>query len=102
MCLSCLTSHYNLYFAQKVPSKKKATYHGGEKRIDMPSTLAHAAVVTEGASLGSKDLIPLCLLQRIMGTGPVVKYTDNVAGSKVRNLNAVQQNNKREVTICTW
>ena len=74
------------YVLQAVPTKVKATYGGGEKRIDVNSQLTHAAVVTEGASLASKDLIPLALLQRIMGIRPSVKYSDHIATSKVSIL----------------
>ncbi len=58
-------------------------YGGGERRIDMAHPLVHAAIVTEGASLGSKDLLPLALLQRVMGVAPGIKYSDNIGGSRV-------------------
>ena len=81
-----LLNWLHAHVLQTVPTKVKATYSGGEKRIDIASQLTHAAVVTEGASLGSKDLIPLAILQRIMGIGPSVKYSEHLATSKVSIL----------------
>lgn len=57
---------------------KKATYYGGDGRIETNNSLVHAAVVTEGVSLGSKDAYALAVLQRILGGGPRVKYSSNL------------------------
>jgi len=60
----------------------KAVYHGGEVRIANDSPLVHAAVATQGVSLGSSDLIAAAVLQNLMGTGPRIKYSAN-ANAKV-------------------
>merc|ERR1712178_496717 len=46
------------------------------------SPLVHAAVATQGVSLGSSDLIAAAVLQNLMGTGPRIKYSAN-ASAKV-------------------
>lgn len=62
---------------------KKAKYHGGELRLDQRSRLVHAAIVTEGVAIDSADVLPLGVLQLVLGTGPYVKYSNNLASSKV-------------------
>ena len=52
-----------------VPTEK-SVYHGGENRIDEGG---HFAITTEGASLGSKDLLALGVLQKVIGEQPRVK-----------------------------
>lgn len=69
--------------AQGVAQIEAAKYSGGEYRLDLPGSLTHAAVVTQGVSLGSSDLLAVGVLQRVMGTGPFVKYGTNVSSSKV-------------------
>jgi hypothetical protein len=40
-------------------------------------------------SLTSKDLLTVGVLQMIVGTGPYIKYSDNIVGSKlVQGVNA--------------
>lgn len=72
-----------LHNAGATPARTPAKYHSGEIRVDSSSPLVHAAVVTEGPGMASKDLLTLYVLQQVMGTGPRVKYSSNVATSKV-------------------
>ena len=72
---------------------EKAVYHGGEQRLSTNDNMTHAAVVTEGPSLTSKDLLAVGVLQMIVGTGPYVKYSENIVGSKlVQGVNAAVSN----------
>jgi len=74
---------------ESVAEKTKSTYHGGEVRVDTNDELVHVAVVTPGASLGSKDLIPLALLQKVMGGGPSMKYSSGVGSKLVQAIGKV-------------
>lgn len=65
------------------PEVKKAKYHGGEIRHHTKDRLVHAAVVTEGVGMSSSDLMPLAVLQSVCGHGPYVKYSNNLASSKI-------------------
>ncbi|XP_014789963.1 cytochrome b-c1 complex subunit 2, mitochondrial isoform X2 [Octopus bimaculoides] len=58
-------------------SDAKAKYCGGEIRVEAKNDMVTAAVATEGPCLPSKDLLPACIMQMIMGTGPFVKYSTN-------------------------
>jgi len=60
----------------------KAVYHGGEQRVSNSSQLVHAALATQGVSLGSSDLIAAAVLQNLMGVGPRIKYSSN-ANAKI-------------------
>ena len=62
---------------------------GGEVRVDAPGSHVHAAVVTEGASLGTADLIPAYVLQQALGGAPWVQY----------GLNASSRINKAAVSV---
>lgn len=62
---------------------QKAVFGGGEVRIDTGNPLVHAAVVTEGVSLSSKDIIALAVLHQAIGTGPHIKRSNNLATSKI-------------------
>jgi ubiquinol-cytochrome c reductase core subunit 2 len=82
--------HDQLVFAAKKlqvgagGSKSEASqYYGGEIRIDEPGPLTSVAIVSQGVSLGSSDLLALGVLQQVMGTGPYVKYGSGVSASKV-------------------
>ena len=68
-------------------------YQGGEVRVDKGGELVSAAVVTEGASMESKDLVALSVLQQIMGTGPHVKYSGDNATSRVGKAAAAATSN---------
>ena len=48
----------------------------------------NAAIVTQGAGLGSKDLLALGVLQHVMGAGPSIKYSSNMTNSKVNQAAA--------------
>jgi len=61
------------------PGKKAKFYSGGELRIEAPSDYVHAAIVTEGASIGSADLIPAYVLQQALGGAPWVQYGANAS-----------------------
>jgi len=65
------------------PAKDAAKYFGGEAVNHKPYPIVHAAVVTEGASLGSKDMLAFGILQRVLGTTPFVKWGSNTASSRV-------------------
>lgn len=76
-----LLHHTNIKLGlNKLPSGQAAStapsvFHSGEIRIDNSSPLVHAAVVTEGVSLSSKDMLPLAILQKALGTGTSIKYS---------------------------
>jgi ubiquinol-cytochrome c reductase core subunit 2 len=61
----------------------KAKYHGGELRVETRNKLVHAAIVTEGMSLSSGDLLTASLLGVALGTTPLVQYSSGVATSKL-------------------
>lgn len=65
------------------PAASPSPYHGGTVHIEMNSPFVHAAVVTEGVGLGSKDLNTMFVLQKVMGSGPSIKYSSNMTNSKV-------------------
>jgi len=48
-------------------------------RVDAPSDLVHAAIVTDGVSIGSADLIPAYVLQQALGGAPWVQYGANAS-----------------------
>jgi len=62
--------------------EQQAKFLGGEQRIETINPFVHAAIVTEGAGYSNKDLVPLLVLQNIMGTGPRIKYSNNMTSSK--------------------
>lgn len=66
----------------------KAKYHSGELRVDVKSNLVHAAIVTEGVSLSSSDIVPTMLLNTILGTAPSVQYGTGNAVSKINKAAA--------------
>lgn len=64
-------------------STQKAKYAGGEIRVNNGNGLVTAALATEGPCLPSKDLLPACILQMAMGTGPFIKYSNNTEVSRL-------------------
>lgn len=70
-------------FGEGTPETKPAHYLGGERRLEAAGPMTYAAVVTEGPSMHSKDLLSAGVLQMIMGTGPYVKYSHGIGGSKL-------------------
>ncbi|KAG8558100.1 hypothetical protein GDO81_016862 [Engystomops pustulosus] len=55
----------------------KSQYRGGEIREQNGNELVHAAVVVEGASLGSPEANAFSVLQHVLGAGPYVKRGSN-------------------------
>ncbi|XP_069839889.1 cytochrome b-c1 complex subunit 2, mitochondrial [Dendropsophus ebraccatus] len=55
----------------------KAQYRGGEIREQNGNDLVHAAVVVEGASVGSPEANAFNVLQHILGAGPYIKRGNN-------------------------
>uniref|UniRef100_A0A8D2PA69 Ubiquinol-cytochrome c reductase core protein 2 n=1 Tax=Zosterops lateralis melanops TaxID=1220523 RepID=A0A8D2PA69_ZOSLA len=51
----------------------KAVYKGGEIRKQTGDNLVHAAVVAEGAVVGSREADAFSVLQYVLGAGPLVK-----------------------------
>uniref|UniRef100_A0A8C4VEM5 Ubiquinol-cytochrome c reductase core protein 2 n=1 Tax=Falco tinnunculus TaxID=100819 RepID=A0A8C4VEM5_FALTI len=59
-------------------SSAKAVYRGGEIREQNGDSLVHAAVVTEGAAVGSAEADAFSVLQHVLGAGPLIKRGSNV------------------------
>ncbi|XP_071671436.1 cytochrome b-c1 complex subunit 2, mitochondrial isoform X2 [Patagioenas fasciata] len=59
-------------------SSAKAVYRGGEVREQNGDSLVHAAVVTEGAAVGSAEANAFSVLQHVLGAGPLIKRGSNV------------------------
>ncbi|GAB1608527.1 cytochrome b-c1 complex subunit 2, mitochondrial-like isoform X2 [Argonauta hians] len=74
--LESLISQFQCHPSSGVP-ESLAKYCGGEIRVEAENDMVSAAIATEGPCLPSKDLLPACLMQMIMGTGPFVKYSSN-------------------------
>ncbi|XP_077131168.1 cytochrome b-c1 complex subunit 2, mitochondrial [Ranitomeya variabilis] len=55
----------------------KAQYRGGEIREQNGNDLVHAAVVVEGATVGSPEANAFNVLQHILGAGPYIKRGSN-------------------------
>ncbi|XP_048847332.1 cytochrome b-c1 complex subunit 2, mitochondrial [Brienomyrus brachyistius] len=58
-------------------SSAKAQYKGGEHREQNGDGLVHAAVVSEGATIGTAEADAFSVLQRVLGVGPHVKRGSN-------------------------
>lgn len=61
----------------QAPQVKKSKYYGGELREEIKGDLAFVTCVTESIGLSSPELLPLSLLQHVIGVGPCVKYSTN-------------------------
>ncbi|KFQ87294.1 hypothetical protein N337_07185, partial [Phoenicopterus ruber ruber] len=59
-------------------SSAKAVYRGGEIREQNGDSLVHAAIVTEGAAVGSAEANAFSVLQHVLGAGPLIKRGSNV------------------------
>uniref|UniRef100_A0A6J0U360 Cytochrome b-c1 complex subunit 2, mitochondrial n=1 Tax=Pogona vitticeps TaxID=103695 RepID=A0A6J0U360_9SAUR len=57
---------------------EKAKYKGGEIREQNDDSLVHAAVVAEGAAIGSAEANAFRILQHLLGAGPLIKGGSNV------------------------
>ncbi|KAM3915787.1 cytochrome b-c1 complex subunit 2, mitochondrial [Leptodactylus fuscus] len=55
----------------------KSQYRGGEIREQNGNDLVHAAVVVEGASVGSPEANAFSVLQHVLGAGPYIKRGSN-------------------------
>jgi len=64
-------------------AKEPAKYFGGERHVEMGGELAHAALVSEGASFQHSDFAALTVLQRLLGGTPYIKWGSNVATSRL-------------------
>ncbi|KAF4524166.1 hypothetical protein B566_EDAN010622 [Ephemera danica] len=64
------------------PDSPKSSFHQGEVRQETSGPIAVVALATESAGLNnSKDALVFALLQRLVGTGPHVKWSAAAAGS---------------------
>lgn len=61
--------------------------------MDRESPLVHSAIVTEGVATDSADVLVLGVLQLVLGTGPYVKYSNNLASSKIGKAAAAATSN---------
>lgn len=68
-------------FASAATAADKATYGGGEIRVNTGGSLAYVAVAVEGPSLAGKELLHAAVLQNVMGVGPSIKYSAGGATS---------------------
>lgn len=84
-------------FGEGTPENKPALYRGGEAREEYVSPVTYAAVVTEGPSLHSKELLCAGVLQYVMGTGPYTKYSTGITGSRL--MQAVSKATKSPFAI---
>jgi hypothetical protein len=62
---------------------------GGDLRIDTSDKLVHAAIVSEGVSFGSADVVTAYVVQQALGGAPFVQY----------GLNASSRLNKAAATV---
>ncbi|XP_077172253.1 cytochrome b-c1 complex subunit 2, mitochondrial [Paroedura picta] len=63
----------------------KASYRGGEIREQNGNMLVHAAVVAEGAAVGSAEADAFSVLQHILGAGPLIKRGSSVTSRLVQS-----------------
>ncbi|XP_062444463.1 cytochrome b-c1 complex subunit 2, mitochondrial [Rhea pennata] len=59
-------------------SGAKTVYRGGEVREQNGDSLVHAAIVAEGAAVGSAEANAFSVLQHVLGAGPLIKRGSNV------------------------
>ncbi|XP_015281713.1 PREDICTED: cytochrome b-c1 complex subunit 2, mitochondrial isoform X2 [Gekko japonicus] len=62
----------------------KASYRGGEIREQNGDSLVHAAVVAEGATIGSAEANAFSVLQHVLGAGPLVKRGNSVTSKLIQ------------------
>ncbi|XP_066496631.1 cytochrome b-c1 complex subunit 2, mitochondrial isoform X2 [Tiliqua scincoides] len=65
---------------------EKAKYRGGEIRDQNGHSLVHAAVVAEGAAMGSAEANAFSVLQHLLGAGPLVKRGSNVTSKLAQGI----------------
>uniref|UniRef100_A0A803W7Q8 Ubiquinol-cytochrome c reductase core protein 2 n=2 Tax=Ficedula albicollis TaxID=59894 RepID=A0A803W7Q8_FICAL len=64
----------------------KAVYRGGEVRKQTGDSLVHAAIVAEGAVIGSPEANAFSVLQYVLGAGPFVKRGSNVTSKLTQGV----------------
>ncbi|KAL8175479.1 UNVERIFIED_CONTAM: Cytochrome b-c1 complex subunit 2, mitochondrial, partial [Gekko kuhli] len=62
----------------------KTSYRGGEIREQNGDSLVHAAVVAEGAAIGSAEANAFGVLQHVLGAGPLVKRGNSVTSKLIQ------------------
>ncbi|KAI6076449.1 Cytochrome b-c1 complex subunit 2, mitochondrial [Aix galericulata] len=67
-------------------SSVKAVYRGGEIREQNGDSLVHAAVVIEGAAVGSEEANAFSVLQHVLGAGPLIKRGSNVTSKLYQSV----------------
>ncbi|XP_005523001.1 cytochrome b-c1 complex subunit 2, mitochondrial [Parus major] len=64
----------------------KAVYRGGEIRKQTGDSLVHAAIVAEGAVVGSPEANAFSVLQYVLGAGPLVKRGSSVTSKLTQGI----------------
>lgn len=59
--------------AKKIP---EAVFYGGEQRLDIPGDFTFAALATKSSSISGKEYFATLVLQRLLGVGPSMKYSN--------------------------
>ncbi|KAJ7409373.1 Cytochrome b-c1 complex subunit 2, mitochondrial [Willisornis vidua] len=67
-------------------SGAKAVYRGGEIRKQNGDSLVHAAIVAEGAAVGSAEANAFSVLQHVLGAGPLVKRGSHVTSKLAQGV----------------
>ncbi|NXF83174.1 QCR2 protein, partial [Sclerurus mexicanus] len=67
-------------------SGAKAVYRGGEIREQNGDSLVHAAIVAEGAAVGSAEANAFSVLQHVLGAGPLVKRGSHVTSKLAQGI----------------
>ncbi|MBZ3870757.1 Cytochrome b-c1 complex subunit 2, mitochondrial, partial [Sciurus carolinensis] len=80
-------------------SGAKAKYRGGEIREQNGDSLVHAAVVAEGAAIGSAEAHAFSVLQHVLGAGPHVKRGSNATSVLYQ---AVAKGNHQPFDVCAF
>lgn len=65
---------------------EKAKYRGGEIRDQNGHSLVHAAVVAEGAAVGSAEANAFSVLQHVLGAGPLIKRGSGVTSKLTQGV----------------
>uniref|UniRef100_A0A4W5QSG3 Ubiquinol-cytochrome c reductase core protein 2b n=1 Tax=Hucho hucho TaxID=62062 RepID=A0A4W5QSG3_9TELE len=64
----------------------KAEYRGGEVRVQNGSSLVHSAVVSEGAAVGTDEVMAFSVLQHVLGAGPHIKRGSNSTSKLIQGV----------------
>uniref|UniRef100_A0A8C8HM84 Ubiquinol-cytochrome c reductase core protein 2b n=1 Tax=Oncorhynchus tshawytscha TaxID=74940 RepID=A0A8C8HM84_ONCTS len=64
----------------------KAQYRGGEVRVQNGSSLVHSAVVSEGAAVGTDEVMAFSVLQHVLGVGPHIKRGSNSTSKLIQGV----------------